>query len=272
MTNEAANATTSTESPPWFGEAHKGFVELKGWQAPDDAISSYINLEKLVGADRAGRTVVLPKGDDDADGWKAFHAKLGVPEAPDKYGLTAPEGSDPAFSQRAAEAFHKAGLTPKQAKALEAFWAAEAGNAQTIQSANAEKQQAEFEAKAAQALDALRKEWGDKYPAREQAARNAAALAAQKVGLDADKLDALEKAWGTAETLKVFEWIGSLTAPDRIETGKPLNVGYTPDAAKERLNQLMQDRVWLDKWANGDTAARAEKDMLDAAMLRSKSA
>lgn len=268
MTDEAATtATTSTETP-WFGEAHKGFVELKGWGGPDDVIQSYANLEKLVGADRAGRTVVLPKGDDDADGWKAFHAKLGVPEAPDKYGLAIPEGSDPAFATRAAEAFHKAGLTPKQAKALEAFWSGEVQGIQTTTQEQQAKAQAEFEAKASEAITALQKEWGDKYAAREQGARNAALLAAGKIGLDQSKVEALEKAWGTAETLKVFDWIASMMAPDRVEGGKPINTAMTPDAARERLKQLMDDRDWLTRWANGDTSARAEKDMLDAAILR----
>jgi len=272
MTDEAATTSEAPVTPAWYGDSHKGFVELKGWSAPDDVIQSYANLEKLVGADRAGRTVVLPKGDDDAEGWQSFKAKLGVPDAPEKYGIAPPEGSDPAFVERASKAFLDAGLTPKQAKALEAFWSGEVQGATTIQTAAQEKAQAEFEANAAKALESLKGEWGEKYSAREQGARNAAAMAAQNVGIDAAKLEALEKAWGTAETLKVFDWIASMMAPDRIEAGKPTTIGYSPEAAREKLKQLMDDREWLNRWASGDRAARAEKDMLDNAILRATAA
>ncbi|HQQ71498.1 MAG TPA: hypothetical protein PLL92_14465, partial [Alicycliphilus sp.] len=72
---------------PWFSSFQdagvKSWAESKGFKDPETAVASAWNLEKLIGADRNGRTVVLPKYDKDVEGIKAFRAKLGVPDSPD---------------------------------------------------------------------------------------------------------------------------------------------------------------------------------------------
>ena len=66
---EGIDPNTSTQ----LGE----LVKAKGWKGPADALLSYQNLEKVFGADKAGRTILAPQSDDDADGWR--HADLGWP-------------------------------------------------------------------------------------------------------------------------------------------------------------------------------------------------
>ena len=59
-TTDPAATTTPTDSGiAWLPNADadtKGFIETKGWQSPADAVTSYRNIEKMLGADRAGRT------------------------------------------------------------------------------------------------------------------------------------------------------------------------------------------------------------------------
>ncbi|MET0659134.1 MAG: hypothetical protein ABW110_13365, partial [Steroidobacteraceae bacterium] len=94
----AAAAAGAAANQPWFPEAHKSLVETKGFKSVEDVFNWGINAEKLIGLDRAGRTVVLPKDEADVEGRKAYYAKIGVPESADKYELPLPEGDDGSFS------------------------------------------------------------------------------------------------------------------------------------------------------------------------------
>ena len=80
MSDSNAQQQGGDGGQPWFAgfqnaEA-KTFVESKGFKDPESLVTSYANMEKLLGADRAGRTVVLPKDANDAEGLKAFRAKM----------------------------------------------------------------------------------------------------------------------------------------------------------------------------------------------------
>lgn len=109
---------------------HDGFknAEVKAWAAakgfPDaeQATESAYNLEKLIGHDKAGRTLVIPKDDAPEAEKLAFRQKLGVPDTPEGYKLPMPDGADPSFAKIASGWMHKAGIPPKQAEALAAQW------------------------------------------------------------------------------------------------------------------------------------------------------
>jgi hypothetical protein len=123
----AAGATqtggTETTPAPWYSEASKPLVEAKGWKTADEAIGAYTNLEKLIGADRAGRTIVKPKDDKDAEGIKAYRAALGVPDSPDKYELPAPSGDGGGdLAKAASQWFHEAGIPREAAHKVTAAW------------------------------------------------------------------------------------------------------------------------------------------------------
>jgi hypothetical protein len=62
----------------WYSglpEETRGLAEVKGWKSPADAIQSYANLEKMLGADKAGRGLVMPKEDADSTEWGQFYDK-----------------------------------------------------------------------------------------------------------------------------------------------------------------------------------------------------
>lgn len=74
-----------------LSEENRGLVETKGWQGIDEVVSSYRNLEKLVGRKEEG--VLRRPGPDAApEEVSAFWKELGTPESPAEYGFKAPEG------------------------------------------------------------------------------------------------------------------------------------------------------------------------------------
>jgi len=185
---------------PWFPDSHKSLVETKGWKTSADALTSYQNLETLIGAEKAGRTVVLPKDDKDVEGTKAFRAKLGVPESADKYELPMPEGTDPTFAKAASDWFHKAGIPKTSAQGIVKEWNA------YVEKLVKEGEAAEVAA-SKQAADQVRAEWGADAPKKEEFARRAF-----RQVLGEDKIAQYEKALGTAEFLKLAALIGDKIA------------------------------------------------------------
>lgn len=217
----------------WFGDTHKGLVESKGWKSADDVITSYSNLEKLVGADRAGRTILLPKDANDAEGLKAFRAKLGVPEKADDYQLPFPEGDSGDFSKTAATWFHKHGV-PKAAaqeiaKEWNAFFEGMLKDEQTKAQGESEKQ-----------LNALKTEWGDKFDQNAEFARRFLRAS----GWDEAKVKKYEDTFGTASMLKDFFAWGSKTGEHNFAGGDGGGgFGMTPQAAKAKVDELRQQRL-----------------------------
>jgi len=59
----------------------------KGWREPSDALKSYRHLEEFLGAEKSGRGIVLPKSEDDAEGYARLYQALGRPESAGDYGL-----------------------------------------------------------------------------------------------------------------------------------------------------------------------------------------
>lgn len=237
-----------------FSDDVRGVIQTKGWKSPADAIGSYMNLEKLLGADKAGRGVVLPKDDAAADEWGAFYNRLGRPDSAEGYKLPVPDGDAGAFAKTAASWFHEAGLTGKQAEALAAKWNEHVGG--TMQA-----QQAEFEQKAAVDLQDLQREWGDQFEAQAELARRAR----RESGLSEAEGQAIERALGLKKAAQVFAMLGKQFAEAPVKGGEGAgrgSFGATPEDAKARISALKADAGWTAKYLSGDTDARSEFERL----------
>lgn len=238
-----------------------GTVQAKQWQGPADVVKGYANLERLLGADRAGRTITIPKDEADADGWKSVWAKLGAPETPEGYELPVPQGQSDVFAKQAAAWFHEAGVPKGQAAKLAGKW-----NEYVAAQMQAE-QQAEQEALAAE-HQALAKEWGQ-GPAAEQQ-REIARRAAVKLGLDEQAVGALEKTVGFSKVMKAFAKIGELMGEHKavgLDAGGAFSL--TPAAAMARKQQLMADREWGAKAMNPNSREWAELQQLNEIIANS---
>jgi hypothetical protein len=235
-----------------FPDEVRGLVETKGWQTPVDAINSYANLEKFLGADKAGRGLVLPKDDANPDEWNQVYDRLGRPKSADEYKLPIPEGDTGEFAKVASEQFHKLGLTAKQAQGLAEWWNAtqeQMGASQANRSAMDSEQQ----------LAQLQQEWGKDYDANIEAGRRAA----RQFGVDGETLEKMENALGTADMLKFFAKIGKGVGEDSFVEGQSSGkFGMSPEAARVRISQLKSDPEWTAKYLSGNADAKAELERL----------
>lgn len=191
--------------------------QTPGWMAqlPDDlksheTLTQFKNVGDLgkafLDADgRLSKSVPLLTEDATEEQKAEFYQKLGRPETPDKYDLTADDVEPEALSgwkQR----FHAAGLTQAQARALFDAYREQA------------KAQADAQQKAlTKAQEALKTDWGDQYDANIELARRAV------VQFGGDELKAFLDESGLGNDLrmvKAFAAIGKAVAEDVAVLGK----------------------------------------------------
>lgn len=261
--SEGAAGAGAAAASPWYGanapDEIKGFVQTKGWDTPDKAIKSYQNLETLLGQDKAGKALYLPKDDADAEGWAKVFDRLGRPSDPKGYELPKPDGDDGKFAEEMAPVLHELGLTKRQAQALAQKW-----------NERSARLNAELDAKAkadAEAQEAeLRREWGSRFDAELARGKQAATA----FGIDADMLNAIEAAAGYGKTMKLFAAIGAKIGEDSFTAGNGASGGMSSAAGKVRMEQLSKDSDFAQRLINGDAAA--VKEWQDAIAAASRAA
>lgn len=260
----AAAAAPATDWTTGLPELDVGYVQNKGWKSPADALNSYRNLEKHIGVS-PDQLIRLPKADaSEAEATAAMNSlydRLGRPATPDGYKIEIPkEHGSPEFAKGAADAFHKAGLSDKQAKAVTDFFNGFAS--ETLKTRGAE-----YEAKVEQGRTNLKKDWGAAFDENSRQARTAV----KEFVTDPKIIDAIESVVGYDGCLKFFQSLGSKIGTDpRFHTGGTSanpNAPMTPAAAKAKLAELRADAGWVKKWASGDASARAEVNRLNKFMI-----
>lgn len=253
---------TTTQSGGWIDAVEstdtRAWAEAKGLQngTIDNVLGSYHNLEKMMGADKAGRTVVLLGDDATPEQQNEFYGKLGRPDEPAGYGLTAPEGDDGAFAEWASTTFFEAGLTAKQTRLLAEKWEAFV----------ADKQQSVVDQETISAADAtaeLQKEWGAAYDLKIAGID----VAANKLGFTPEQLEGLRASMGPVAALKFVDNLNTQMGDHTYETGTTDTSGVmTPEQAKTELSELSMNKeftdAWLDKQHPGHKAAVEKKSRL----------
>ncbi len=248
------------ESAPWYVNdglapeqtAKLGeLVKTKGWKHPAEALLSYQNLESVFGADKAGRTILAPKGDDDAEGWNAVYQRLGRPDTPDAYELPVPEGDDGSFLKVAAPWLHEIGLSKRQAQALASKWNAYAGDV-------AKQQETATAAKFDADLAGLKTEWGAAHDQRMELARRAFAQFGKEAGLDEGAWDQIAGAVGAAPLLKLWSAVGSKFAEGSFVSGDGGGSGFkrTPAEAQSEITKKFSDTEFMARYTNSDAKIR----------------
>lgn len=228
-----AGGTPSPAATPWYGDTHRELVGAKGWKSPDDVLTSYRGLETLLGADKANRGVVLPKDENDRDGYNALWNRLGRPETPDKYTIPEALRSDPMALEFAKQA-HGAGLTGKQFDDTMKWYIDAATKLE-------ERQQAEFRAKVDADVDKLKTEWGGAWDAKIEQGRRAA----RQFGASAEQITAIEEKLGSAWVYKFFADIGAKLGEDAgVPAGQAGGTGFamTPDQAHAAIGKLWSEK------------------------------
>lgn len=233
-------------------DSTRGFVQNKGWKGPADVLTSYQNLEKLVGAQE--HLVKLPTKADDVEGWNAVYAKLGRPEKPEGYKIEVPkENGNPEFAEWAKGTFHSLGLSAKQGETLVAKW-------NEMQAAAVQKQQQDFQASTETDNTKLKQEWGAAYDDKNKFAD----AAVKQFGMTQEQMNALRQSMGFANAMKFLSNIGEKVGEHGFVTGGQGNKSgaYTPEAAREKIKSLTADPEWRAKYIGGSAEHRAEMQRL----------
>lgn len=263
MEGEPGPAAGGGDPGAWLSglpEDLRGHDSLKPFAGKplDELVKGYMSTQQMLGtripipADNADPAVlkefqtkigkvpgvtILP-GAEDAEGWKGFYSKLGVPETPDAYGNVLPEKM-PDGVQVDAEAMkpiiaelHKLNLTPAQMRGIVQVRINEV--AKGYEAASVAQQAA-----AAQ----LKTEWGAGY---EQNMGIARVAAEKQFGADAEQL--IELSQHVPAIAKALHKIGTLTMDDQLlrtfgPGGQPLRNVQEVDA---ELSSVMADSAYLN--------------------------
>jgi hypothetical protein len=243
---QAAPEASTVNQDPWISSVEnadtKAWAESKGLQngSFENVLGSYHNLEKLMGADKAGRTVTL-LGDDASDADRnEFYGKLGRPEDAAGYGIQVPEGGDSTFAEWAGATFHEAGLSKAQADQITEQWGEFAGG----------MEQSNSDAEAMSAVDAeadLRKEWGAAFDQKVQGIN----AAAEQLGFTEGQLEGLRNSMGPVEAMKFVDKLNSQIGDDVVDLGEAKASGLrTPEQAQQEMSELSMNKEFMDAWLN----------------------
>lgn len=219
----------------------KTWVTAKGFKDGAAAAESAYNLEKLIGHDKAGRTIVLPKDDATPDEQRAFFTKIGVPEKPDDYKLPVPEGDSGEFAKTASTWFHKHGVPAKAAEGLAKEW-------NEFQTAQIKAAQDQIVAQSKQDTTQVLTEWGQKADANMELIQKAtAAYVPGKDGAERRaNLVKMESAMGSRAFLEFFLAVGQNMSEVGLKDGGggPGGGSMTPTQAQAQIDALKKDKDW----------------------------
>lgn len=263
--------TTTTTTPNWYDgldEAHRGHVIARGWhtKSADEAAreaaiahrASQSEFSRVHGVP-ADQLLRFPK--DAADpGWAELHKRLGVPDSPDAYkieGLKFADGTEPAaeFVGHMRALAKELNLPADKAQALAARVMALADNdaAEGTREATAARSANDAE---------LRRAWGGNHDFfRFQTTR-----AAQILGIPDSVVQSMEA--GKAEDyLKFMDNLrglaGKMGEAELLRgEGGGGNKILTREEAIARREDLMKDTAFVQRYINGDAAAKVEMENL----------
>lgn len=231
------------------------------YPTPESMAEKAWNLEKFIGADKAGRGVVAPKADAKPEEWQAFYRKVGgVPEKADGYKVPEPLVKDP-LAMKFREHAHKTGLPPMFFDSVMGFITAEGKTAQ-------ESSLAEFERRGKQEMTELQAEWaGPAWDQNMEHYRRGVKTFIPHENADQleDIVTRMEGAIGTKLTMKIFAAVGSGIGEHAFhggEGGGGSPTGMTPEGARVRIRELQADKEWGKAFANGDADKKAEWERL----------
>lgn len=238
-----------------FDEDTGAYVSAKGWKSPTDLLTSYRNLEKFAGGSK--NLLELPGENASEDALNQFYAKLGRPEAAEKYGFDVPEGGDPELTNWFKQTAFKHGLSQKQAQSLFADWNGMSGSMQ-------EKLTAQRAEESQRGMAQLKSEWGQGFDKMIDSGK----MAVRALGLDEAKLAQFEDKLGSAEMLRLFATLGSKMGEDSFAGGERDGAGFgtTPAAARQQIADLKMDKEFMSQYMNGNPDAVSKmKRLMDSA-------
>ena len=227
-----------------------GYIQNKGWKNPEDVVTGYRNLEKLLGSNNK---IAMPGEDASNEDWASFYNKLGRPEEVSGYELNAPDGMeiDKSLQDWFANTAHEAGLTVNQAQGLFEKWNELTGS-KTQELEKSAQVESEIQ------MNELKQEWGRAFEEKTQMARNAV----RSFGIESNDIDAIENAIGTGKLMKMFASIGEGLGESKFKGGGTASFTMTPGQAQAEIAQLNLDPTFKSQYIGGNKEAVAKMQKL----------
>jgi len=243
---------------------NKGYNKGSLEEVAPNILRSYQHMEKLIGAEKAGNTVILPdfEKEDAKEAIDSFYNRIGRPKEGAEYDLALPKtGVDADFEKWARDNFHGAGLTARQATALGKAWT-EFSTTKIAAMQVADQQRYAEEDKA------LKQEWGAAYADK----LSQASATAKALGIKPEAIDALQKVAGYSDVMKHFATLAEKLGEHNFVSGEGDRTGaLTPGEAKAELQKLQYDKDWMTAWLDRSNPKHKEamdrKARLDAAIV-----
>ena len=263
MSEEQAQPQEIEDSSPeqapaeskWYGELSddglRDWAKNKAYSSANEALRAHHSLEKFLGADKAGRGVVIPKDDSSNEEWGTFYDKIGRPQDAKGYEIDVPEGQDGAFAENMASIMYESGVPKKAAQNLAKAW-------NEFQQQSLSQQEEASEMKFLQEEALLKKEWGGAYDANIAQAK----IAFREFGVEGDTIDALEKAMGFDKTMKFLHGLNQKIGDHKFIDGNRNVEGVgamTPAEAQRALDAFNSDPENYRKLSNGDPKTKMKK-------------
>lgn len=235
-TTESAKAATppatATQPIGWDSDLApelRTAIAPKGWKSKDDAIKSYLDLERKI----TSKGVLLPGKDATPEDVQAFRTAMGVPPSPDKYDTAEfGEGYDQNRIKLLLPIAHKIGVPAPMLKEL-------VKEVNAAERAEAVRLLTERKAKDDRELQGLKDKWGTEFEAKSAGIRQAAVRL--NLFTDAD-LNTLEGSVGTTRMLTFLDHIFGLVGDEEVAgTGSLGTFGVTPQTADAELKRMQSD-------------------------------
>ena len=227
---------------PWYDgfkdPVVKDWLKAYGTAYPDpEAVAmKALNLEKFIGADKAGRGIIIPKADAKPEEWRAFYAKVGgVPEKVDGYKVPEAMAKDP-FIAKFREHAHKIGMPVSHFDSMVSWIGTESAAFTDVETR-------EFEQRATQEMEQVRTDWGNEYDAKTEAGQRAARIFIPGTPEEREEiLTRMEGALGAKVTMNLWASIGAAISEHGYVAGDTASTGgMTPEAARVRIETLKKD-------------------------------
>ncbi|HEY4161989.1 MAG TPA: hypothetical protein VGM59_02925 [Dongiaceae bacterium] len=248
-------------APQWcagFAPDVAAVVSAKGWKSPEEAVRSYMNLERQFGGDR----LVVPTMESSDEDRQRFWAKLGRPASPDDYNFEKPSDGvsyDPAHAEWFRGVAHRIGLTGEQAGTLHDAYIDRCRDCMSDPVGESED-----------SLTQVRRAWGSAFPIRMAEARRA--LGAYVIE-DAE-LGAIADQIGDVALMNLLAKIGRSLGEDTLVGGRAASAGGT-DVRSEIRRMQAEARSdprhpYLDRsHPEHDTTVRRMQSLFERAYGRS---
>lgn len=222
-------------------------VSIKGYKTPGDLAKAYVHAQKLIGADK----IPIPGKQATEEDWGNVYAKLGRPEAPDKYELKLADGVTPEEMAPVREVAHKLGLNSRQLQGLY--------DMQVQRETQAAKAQEESYNKLVETkLGELKSEWqGNTYQENLQQAGRAL----QNVfGKDAVEWANKSGAGNDPQFIKMMHKVASLVSEDVIKGEGGVSYGESRSNIQSKIDSMYADPKgpYLNEKHPGHASAQME--------------